>query len=258
MEGNVCKCHPKPGEDRKSFIGRCMGVMESKGTPRAQAAAICFSIWRKESDVPDDKVMFRAVLSKADEKGIYSAIASTSEEDRDGEIVQPSAFKNLERFVSDQGPIYYSHAWRTGGITEETMPIGKAVGAWQEPDKVGVKYIFAEGGPMTFASKVKWMVDNGFLRFMSIGAMPTKWETDTEGRKVFTELELLEVSVVGIPSNRGAAILSSAKAAGIEISEDEAVRLFGAESLSKSAPNGVKQTEDETVTLQRMRAKVGA
>lgn len=138
------------------------------------------------------------------------------------------------------------------------MPIGRAVGAWQDPDKVGVKYVFADGGPMTFASKVKWMVDNGFLRYMSIGALPIKWETDKEGRKVYTELELLEVSVVGIPSNRSAVILNSAKTAGIDISNDEAERLFGVESLSKSAPNGVKQTEDETVALQQMRAKYGA
>jgi HK97 family phage prohead protease len=200
-----------------------------------------------------DKILFRAAISKADSDGVYSAIASTSEEDRDGEIVLPSSFSNLERYVQEQGPIYYSHAWRTGGITEETMPIGKAVGAWQEKERVGVKYVFAEGGPMTFASKVKWMVDNGFLRFMSIGAMPTKWETDKEGRKVYTELELLEVSVVGIPSNRGAAILSSAKAAGFDISNEEAARLFGPEPVSKSAPDGVKQTEDQATKDHRAR-----
>lgn len=199
-----------------------------------------------------DKLLFRAALTRADEKGVYSAIASTSEEDRDGEIVQPSAFKNLDRFVAEQGPIYYQHAWRTGGITEETMPVGKVVGAWQEPDKVGVKYVFADGGPMTFAAKVKWMVDNGFLRFMSIGAMPSKWETDAEGRKVYTELELLEVSVVGIPSNRGAAIMNSAKAAGIEITNEDIAKLFGPEPLSKSAPDGVKRMED-AVTKDRQR-----
>jgi len=200
-----------------------------------------------------DKLIFRAVLSKAAEDGVYSAIASTSEEDRDGEIVQPSAFKNLDKFVADQGPIYYSHAWRSGGVSEETMPVGKAVGAWQEPDKIGVKYVFAEGGPMEFAPKVKWMVDNGFLRFMSIGALPTKWETDEQGRKVFTELELLEVSVVGIPSNRGAAILSSAKAAGVEITNEDIAKLFGTEPVSKSAPDGVKRTEDRATKEHQAR-----
>jgi len=200
-----------------------------------------------------DKILFRAVLSKADKDGIYSAIASTVEEDRDGEIVQPTAFTNLDKFVSEQGPIYYSHAWRTGGVSEETMPVGKTVGAWQEPDKIGVKYVFAEGGPMTFASKVKWMVDNGFLRFMSIGALPTKWETDDKGRRVYTELELLEVSVVGIPSNRGAAIMQSAKAAGMEITSEDISKLFGPEPMSKSAPDGVKQTEDRATKDHRAR-----
>ncbi len=200
-----------------------------------------------------DKILFRAVLNKAGEDGVYSAIASTAEEDRDGEIVNPSAFTNLERFVKEQGPIYYSHAWRSGGAGEETMPIGKAVGAWQEPDKIGVKYVFAEGGPMEFAPKVKWMVDNGFLRFMSIGALPTKWETDDQGRRVYTELELLEVSVVGIPSNRGAAIMNSAKAAGVNITSEDIAKLFGPELVSKSAPDGVKQTEDQATKVQRYR-----
>lgn len=200
-----------------------------------------------------DKILFRASLAKADGEGVYSAIASTSEEDRDGEIVQPTAFKNLDRFVAEQGPIYYQHAWRTGGVTEETMPVGKVVGAWQEKDRVGVKYVFADGGPMTFAAKVKWMVDNGFLRFMSIGALPTKWDTDAQGRRVFTELELLEVSVVGIPTNRGAAIMSSAKAAGIEITSEDVAKLFGPEPVSKSAPGGVKQTEDTVTKAHQLR-----
>lgn len=204
-----------------------------------------------------DKILFRAVLNKATEDGVYSAIASTSEEDRDNEIVRPDSITNLDRFVKEQGPIYYSHAWRSNSVGEESMPIGKAVGAWQEPDKIGVKYIFAEGGPMTFASKVKWMVDNGFLRFMSIGALPTKWETDEQGRRVYTELELLEVSVVGIPSNRGAAIMNSAKAAGIEITNEDIGKLFGPEPVSKSAPDGVKQTEERATKVRQLRASLG-
>lgn len=200
-----------------------------------------------------DKILFRAVLNKADKDGVYSAIATTAEEDRDNEIVQPTAFTNLERFVADSGPIYYSHAWRTNSAGEESMPVGKVVGVWQEPDKIGVKYVFAEGGPMEFAPKVKWMVDNGFLRFMSIGALPLKWETDEKGRRVYTELELLEVSVVGIPSNRGAAILNSAKAAGMEITSEDIAKLFGPESMSKSAPDGVKQTEDGTTKEHQKR-----
>jgi HK97 family phage prohead protease len=196
-----------------------------------------------------DKLLFRAALAKA-EDGIYSAIASTSEMDRDGEIILPSSFRNLDKYAKDGGPIYYQHAWRTPDISEASMPIGKAVGAWQEEKRVGVKFVFAEGGPMTFATKVKWMVDNGFLKHMSIGALPIKQHTNREGVTEYDELELLEVSVVGIPSNRGAQILSSAKAAGIEISYDEAVKLFGRDSVSKSVPDGVR-TENTEVILGR-------
>jgi HK97 family phage prohead protease len=199
-----------------------------------------------------EKILFRAELKSAAD-GVYSAIASTKEEDRDGEIVLPSSFTNLDNFVKQGGPIYYQHAWHMAGIGEESMPVGKTVGAWANDDQVGVKFVFADGGPMTFASKVKWMVDNGFLRHMSIGALPIKTESDSNGRRIYTEIELLEVSVVGIPSNRSAEILLSAKAAGIKFSDDETAKLFGSESLSKSAPDGVKRTEDGTGRAEQSR-----
>jgi HK97 family phage prohead protease len=169
----------------------------------------------------DKLLRFKGLLAKGAD-GVYQGIASTSEIDRDGEIVQASSFTNLDRIVKEQGPIYFQHAWGGYGPPDETkMPVGKIVGAVQSPSDLKVSFVFATGGPMTFAPKVQWMVDHGFLKHMSIGAIPIKWETDNAGHRVYTQLELLEVSVVGIPSNRGAIILNEMKAAGYNISKDE-------------------------------------
>lgn len=166
-------------------------------------------------------VLFRGSLAKG-EDGVYEGVASTAEEDRDGEIVLPSAFTNLERVIKEQAPIYFQHAWRSFGAEgEHAMPVGKILDAKQSPSDLRIRFQFASGGPMTFAPKVQWMVDKGFLKYMSIGAIPVKWETDKQGRRVYTALELLEVSVVGIPSNRGAVILNEMKVAGFAISKDE-------------------------------------
>jgi HK97 family phage prohead protease len=198
-------------------------------------------------------VNFSATITK-DEKidGEYRAYASTSDIDRDGEIVLPHSFTNLEQWVKNQGPIYYGHAWRSYGTsTEENLPIGKATGAWIEPDRMGIKFVFADGGPMLFAKKVRWLVDNGYLNKMSIGAIPLKWEQDSEGHTVYTEMELLEVSVVGIPSNRSADILREMKAAGYEIKDDESKRLFVAGEDGRKPPKGVKAPEVDPVAAGR-------
>jgi HK97 family phage prohead protease len=195
-------------------------------------------------------LIFKGTLNRS-EDGLYLGIASTSEEDRDGEILLPSAFKNLERVVKEQAPIYYQHAWRNyGPAGEENMPIGKIIAAEQTPTDLRIKFKFAEGGPLTFAPKVQWMVDRGFLKFMSVGAIPVKWETDKEGRRVYTDLELLEVSIVGIPSNRGAAILNEMKVAGFSISKDEEQLLEP--DLDDRVPNGGATDEIELEQYRSM------
>jgi HK97 family phage prohead protease len=218
--------YPGPGEKRENFIARCMVHYMRSGRPRAQAAAICFDAWRRGKALNDSIVVLRGTVSKG-EDGIYHGIASTADEDRDNEIILPSSFKNLDTVVKEQAPMYFQHAWRTSGPADETkMPVGKIVAAAQSPTDLQIRWIFAAGGPMTFAPKVQWMVDHGFLKYLSICATPIKWETDKQGRRVYTEMELLEVSVVGIPSNRGAIILNEMKVAGFAISKDEEKLLF--------------------------------
>jgi HK97 family phage prohead protease len=242
--------HPGPGESRSAFMSRCM--THYAGRPREQALAICMQEWRGGKDVETEALfkglLFKGTLAKAAD-GLYLGIASTSEEDRDGEIIQPSAFTNLARIVAEQGPIYYQHAWRNfGAADEQSMPVGKIVSGEVMAKELRVGFQFASGGPLTFAPKVQWMVDKGFLKYMSVGAIPIKWETDKEGRRVYTELELLEVSIVGIPSNRGAAILNEMKVAGFQLSKDEE-DLLGSD-LDDHVPNGGVADE---IDLERYR-----
>jgi len=49
MDLEIKNCTPEPGESEDEFIGRCVGIMESKGRDPSQAAAICHRIWDEPS-----------------------------------------------------------------------------------------------------------------------------------------------------------------------------------------------------------------
>lgn len=63
----------KPGEDESTFISRCIGEEISAGYEETQAAAICYSYWRKDKmskmKDPASKVMAR-VAYDTDFRGI--------------------------------------------------------------------------------------------------------------------------------------------------------------------------------------------
>jgi HK97 family phage prohead protease len=126
---------------------------------------------------------------------------STDSVDRDGEIVEPSAFrKTLPKFMK-RPVLVSSHDYRdlTSQIGEWTrLKIGES-GLEGKP-----KYYIGEGN-----DQADWgfkLASKGMAAF-SIGFIPTKWE-DGDGikspRRTYQEVELLEVSQVIVPSNRDA------------------------------------------------------
>ena len=72
---------PTPGknETQKAFISRCIPIVLDEGTAKnnKQAAAICFSIWRKKhggekpakSDIVEDKEILDGIVKKLDMEG---------------------------------------------------------------------------------------------------------------------------------------------------------------------------------------------
>jgi HK97 family phage prohead protease len=126
---------------------------------------------------------------------------STDSVDRDGEIVEPSAFrKTLPKFMK-RPVLVSSHDYRdlTSQIGEWTRLKIAASGLEGKP-----KYYIGEGN-----DQADWgfkLASKGMAAF-SIGFIPIKW-TDGDGvkspRRTYEEVELLEVSQVIVPSNRDA------------------------------------------------------
>lgn len=218
---------PRADENESDWMDRCMAdpTMNDEFPDNDQRAAVCHQIWRDRSeDVNDAKRWLEGAISKSGEKEgaqpVYQAWASTGAVDRHGEIVAPRSFANLSDYVAKNPVIFYDHAWATWDAPSPgSLPIGKAISARvvrrEAGDAEGLRlsWVFSE---LPFAQDVKYLVDVGVLNSMSIGFRPLKWDHDEDGRRVYTQVELLEVSVVGIPANQEAEIIRAASARDVE------------------------------------------
>ena len=126
----------------------------------------------------------------------YEFTASTSTEDRDGEVIDAAGW-DLKNFKKNP-VIMYAHDYRT-------LPIGRANRVWVSKDGVLKNTVeFPPEGTYEFADIVERLVDTGYLKTESVGFIPRKWE-DGDGEKAprrkYVKQELLEISIVPIPSN---------------------------------------------------------
>ena len=139
-------------------------------------------------------------------KGVIQFVASTDGVKRDGNEVVNTGW-NFHGF--EQNPAFlWSHDYRS-------LPIGKHVDWKVEMEGNGtvlrVWSQFVEEEDYPFAGRVQKMYEKGFLRAVSIGWNPLKWEyrVDDEGEIQgyrFTENDLLEVSAVSVPSDPDAIV----------------------------------------------------
>lgn len=125
----------------------------------------------------------------------YEFTASTETQDRDGEVISVAGW-NLKNF--EKNPvIMYAHDYRS-------LPIGKATKVWVSGKKLKNTVEFPPEGTYEFADIVERLVDTGYLKTQSVGFIPKEW-TDGDGekspRRTFTKQELLEISIVPVPSN---------------------------------------------------------
>jgi len=148
--------------------------------------------------------LFRAEVRgvNADEGTLDLMIpVSTASVDRDGEIVEPSAFKKtLPKFMK-RPVLVSSHDYRD--LTSQ-------IGEWT---KLKITDNGVEGKPKYYINEGNEQADWGFklaskgMAAFSIGFIPKEW-VDGDGvkepRRTYKEVELLEISQVIVPSNRDA------------------------------------------------------
>jgi len=164
---------------------------------REEASRHMAALYASESD----KMALVGAVKAAAGAPTFEGWASTSALDRQGDVIEPSAFaRSLPAFL-DNGPIYWQHAEAYDPLAK---PIGKAVDA--RIADAGL-YITAQWAKTAEAEEVRGLVLDGIVSRLSVGFTPRQMHRDSAlGHNVITDLDLLEVSVVAIPANDGARI----------------------------------------------------
>ncbi len=128
----------------------------------------------------------------------YEFTASTSAEDRTGEVIEAKGW-DLKNFKKNP-VIMYAHDYRS-------LPIGRAPRVWISGDKLKNTVEFPPEGTYEFADIVERLLSTGYLRAESVGFMPKKWE-DGDGKeapyRTYKKQELLEISIVPVPAHQDA------------------------------------------------------
>ena len=146
----------------------------------------------------------------------FRAIASDESVDRDDEIIASRAwtdFNGLDNFK--QNPvIMYGHDGRNN------LPIAKASNIWTEDNKLMVDVAFPPAGTSQLSDECYGLVKSGILKTLSVGFLGRKHIADPMNRRIWTDCELLEISLVAVPSNTSARVIAVKAAAGVEFDLD--------------------------------------
>jgi HK97 family phage prohead protease len=138
-----------------------------------------------------------------EERILEAATASTGDEDRDEEFINPSGW-DLENFKRNP-VLQWAHDYTK-------PPIGKVLDIKVVDDKLIFKPQFAK---TTFATEIWELFKGGFLNAFSVGFKAQ----EKEGNK-FLKQELLEISAVPVPSNPNALVLARSKGLKVDFLKD--------------------------------------
>lgn len=133
----------------------------------------------------------KGLLQKKD--GEVIGIASTSDPDRDGEIIDQNGW-DLTNFL--ENPVILAHH------NYHNFPIGKAIEIGVENGKLMFKMVFSQATEE--AKQAYQLVQEGILRTFSVGYIPREY--DPKDQNITKKAELLEISLVAVPANPKAVV----------------------------------------------------
>jgi len=137
------------------------------------------------------------IKSFQDDQRIITGIATTPQPDRDGDIIDPMGAK-----FADEMPLLWQH--------RPDLPVGHAT--FGAPTKAGIPFMaiiakIDEPGELKNLLDRAWQsVKARLVRGVSIGFIPHESERLQNNGLKFTLIEIIELSLVTIPSNTGATI----------------------------------------------------
>jgi len=168
---------------------------------------------QNKQEAPNFMRAFGSLTTKAvGEDGVRTAlfVASTEARDRHNTIITLDAWsKRLQRF-NDNGIIAYQHHTSAGWMESTPFDPDYIIGtgrAYIEGKSLMCEVTFEKSETNPLADKIWNKVEAGILKAMSVGfiAHDGHWgdpdEGEDSGTFYFTDVELVECSIVNIPSN---------------------------------------------------------
>ncbi len=131
-------------------------------------------------------------------EGALTFVASTGAVDRHGDTVAPEGWR-LDAY-RENPVVLWAHDYRRPAI-------GRAQSVWRDGGALLARLEFA---PTEFAREVEGLYRQGYQQGVSVGFRPLRFEERRDARSGaflgirFLEQELLEISAVPVPANRGA------------------------------------------------------
>jgi HK97 family phage prohead protease len=152
-------------------------------------------------------VLEQAEPEESEERAIIFTI-STGVVDRDNDTINPTGWK-LDNYLKNP-VVLWAHDY-------DGLPVARALAVWVEGGRLKSRAQFTPRDLYPFGYMVYQLYREGYLRAVSVGFNPLKWQFNEE-RKFgvdFMEQELLEYSCVPVPANPEA--LVEARARGIDL-----------------------------------------
>ena len=156
-----------------------------------------------------DRVITNEIQTVSDQNRILRFITSTEEQDRDGDIIEVAGWQ-IDNYMKNPVVLF--------GHDYGSLPVGKTVGI--ELDHGNKRMYqdikFATRDEYEFADTVYRMCKAGYLNTTSVGFMGIEHEAIFDQNKNYVgrryrKQELLETSIVPVPSNPGALVEARSK-----------------------------------------------
>lgn len=182
------------------------------------------------------KTLFTKAQITDKQDDIFTAVASTASEDRQGEIVAVEGWQ-LKNF-KDNPILLFMH--------DHNKPLGRATKVWI--DKTGIKPKLSFKGFISTATDygraAKQLMEEGILNSFSVGFRPIEMDGNT-----ITKSELYEISLVSVPANPDARLIAMKSLEGAGIDE-EVIKEFVPEEKKETSEieelrTHVKQLEEQ-------------
>jgi HK97 family phage prohead protease len=191
------------------------------------------------------------VILKSDSKGDFflEGYCATTDLDRQDEIILTTALEKALEDVRQNRTVFYEHK-------SDQFPIGKVVDT-KIVQENGSSKLYVKVYISKTAETVRTLIEEGILNKFSIGGKVLKYKKANIAGKDVTEIEdmeLYEVSVVGLPANLNADVIGFEIKKSLELNKEEKQVEKTAEELQKEKDDVLAKSIEEQKQKDEVKA----